>query len=124
MVDAAVVSAVAGSASAIAGMFSAIAAWRSALASRKAARESREALAYATRPYLALHTARGNLPDAETTETVQVRNTAGFPAEDVQVRVHDSNGRLVGSGELPLMEAQTPNSWAGEAPLHIELSGL
>lgn len=124
MVDAAVVSAVAGSVSALAGTASSIAAWRSALASRKAARESQEALGYATRPYLTLHTVRDNLPDAATTETVEIRNTAAFSAENVQVLVHDSNGRLVGSGGLPSMKAQTPNSWTPGAALQIELSGL
>jgi hypothetical protein len=120
-----VVTAVAGSVSALAGTASSIAAWRSALASGKTAKESREALAYATRPYLALHAVReNNLPDSATTETVEIRNAAGFPAEDVKVVVHDSNGRLVGSGDLPFIKAQTPNSWAGEAPLRIDLSGL
>ncbi|MEV7099773.1 hypothetical protein AB0M80_43865 [Amycolatopsis sp. NPDC051045] len=116
---------VVGTISALAGAASAAAAWRAALASGKAARESREALAYATRPYLALSTERDDQPDSTTTETVGIRNTAGFPAVDVQVAVHDSKGRRVGAGEIPFMEGQTPNSWSGpEIPLKIELPNL
>jgi hypothetical protein len=110
--------------SAVAGGASALASWKSALASSKAARESRDALAYATRPYLTLHTVRSNIPDSTMTETVEIRNTSGFPADDVRAVIHDSNGCRVGSGELPSIEGKVPNSWAGEAPLRIELTGL
>lgn len=124
VVEVTTIAAVAATVSALAGTASAVASWKSALASGKAARESREALAYATRPYLALHAVRDNTPDSTTTEIVEIRNTAGFAADDVRVVVHDSDGRRVGSGELPSMAGQVPNSWAGEAPLRIELTAL